>query len=50
MKSILRKIRVANRTQAAIWALESAYFSDEVGRGGAANGQTLLSSANGHSH
>ena len=28
MKSILRKIRVANRTQAAIWALESSYFSD----------------------
>jgi two-component system nitrate/nitrite response regulator NarL len=25
MKSIMRKIRVANRTQAAIWALENAY-------------------------
>jgi two-component system nitrate/nitrite response regulator NarL len=25
MKSILRKIRVANRTQAAIWALERGY-------------------------
>ena len=28
MKSILRKIRVANRTQAAIWALEQGYGSD----------------------
>ena len=25
MKSILRKIRVGNRTQAAIWALERGY-------------------------
>jgi two-component system nitrate/nitrite response regulator NarL len=31
IKSILRKIRVANRTQAAIWALENGYCSDEVG-------------------
>ena len=31
MKSILRKIRVANRTQAAIWALEHGYSGDEVG-------------------
>ena len=29
MKSILRKIRVANRTQAAIWALEHGYFGDK---------------------
>jgi two-component system nitrate/nitrite response regulator NarL len=29
MKSILRKIRVENRTQAAIWALEHGYCSDE---------------------
>lgn len=29
MKSILRKIRVANRTQAAIWALEQGYCADE---------------------
>src|SRR5262245_19556780 len=29
MKSILRKIRVANRTQAAIWAIENGYCSDE---------------------
>jgi two-component system nitrate/nitrite response regulator NarL len=28
MKSILRKIRVANRTQAAIWALENGYGAD----------------------
>jgi two-component system nitrate/nitrite response regulator NarL len=30
MKSILRKIQVANRTQAAIWALENGYVVDEV--------------------
>jgi len=30
MKSILRKIQVANRTQAAIWALENGYTTDEV--------------------
>ena len=30
MKSILRKIRVANRTQAAIWALEHGYPGDEM--------------------
>jgi two-component system, NarL family, nitrate/nitrite response regulator NarL len=29
MKSILRKIRVANRTQAAIWALEHGYCGEE---------------------
>jgi two-component system, NarL family, nitrate/nitrite response regulator NarL len=29
MKSILRKIRVANRTQAAIWALEHGYPGDK---------------------
>ncbi len=28
MKSILRKIRVANRTQAAIWALERGYGAE----------------------
>ena len=28
MKSILRKIRVANRTQGAIWALENGYGAD----------------------
>jgi two-component system nitrate/nitrite response regulator NarL len=30
MKSILRKIRVVNRTQAAIWALRNAYSSEDV--------------------
>lgn len=29
MKSILRKIQVENRTQAAIWALKNAYFDDD---------------------
>ena len=28
MKSILRKIRVSNRTQAAIWAMENGYAAD----------------------
>ena len=30
MKSVLRKIRVANRTQAAIWALENGYASKSL--------------------
>lgn len=30
MKSILRKIRVGNRTQAAIWALEHGYCTEEL--------------------
>ena len=30
MKSILRKIRVANRTQAAVWALEHGYAHEDV--------------------
>jgi two-component system nitrate/nitrite response regulator NarL len=30
MKSVLRKIRVANRTQAAIWALENGYAANNV--------------------
>ena len=30
MKSILRKIQVANRTQAAIWALQHGYPGDEM--------------------
>ena len=29
MKSVLRKIRVANRTQAAIWALENGYAAED---------------------
>ncbi|MBS0523479.1 MAG: response regulator transcription factor [Proteobacteria bacterium] len=33
MKSILRKIRVANRTQAAIWALENGYSFDKARAG-----------------
>jgi len=28
VKSILRKIRVANRTQAAVWAINNEYFTD----------------------
>ena len=30
MKSIMRKIRVENRTQAALWAMENGYFVDEL--------------------
>ena len=30
MKSILRKIRVGNRTQAAIWAIEHGYCGDDL--------------------
>jgi two-component system, NarL family, nitrate/nitrite response regulator NarL len=30
MKSILRKIRVTNRTQAAIWAVENGFSVDEI--------------------
>lgn len=30
MKSVLRKIQVANRTQAAIWALEHGFSPDEI--------------------
>jgi two-component system nitrate/nitrite response regulator NarL len=30
MKSILRKIQVANRTQAAVWALEHGHSVDET--------------------
>ena len=29
MKSIMRKIRVNNRTQAAIWAMENGYSVDD---------------------
>ena len=32
MKSILRKIRVDNRTQAAIWAMENGYAAAFEGR------------------
>lgn len=34
MKSILRKIRVANRTQAAIWALKNGHFSEGIAEEG----------------
>ena len=30
MKSVLRKVRVANRTQAAIWALENGYAANNL--------------------
>ena len=30
MKSIMRKIRVENRTQAAIWAMENGYAVDNL--------------------
>ena len=30
MKSVLRKIRMANRTQAAIWALKNGYAADDL--------------------
>ena len=30
MKSVLRKIRVVNRTQAAIWALENGYGANNL--------------------
>jgi two-component system nitrate/nitrite response regulator NarL len=34
MKSILRKVRVANRTQAAIWALKNGHFSEGIAEEG----------------
>ena len=37
MKAILRKIRVANRTQAAIWAVRNAHFLGEPNDEGASN-------------
>ena len=51
MKSILRKIRVANRTQAAIWALKNAYFSEDVTEEGAIPPKAVreVQLANGHS-
>jgi two-component system nitrate/nitrite response regulator NarL len=44
MKSILRKIRVANRTQAAIWALEHGYPGDEM-KGGSPKDVTISNGA-----
>jgi two-component system, NarL family, nitrate/nitrite response regulator NarL len=43
MKSILRKIRVGNRTQAAIWALANGYVA------GAANGRAANGALSDHS-
>jgi two-component system, NarL family, nitrate/nitrite response regulator NarL len=51
MKSILRKIRVGNRTQAAIWALEHGYCSDDLKPDGLkANGNSEHGRANGGDH
>jgi two-component system nitrate/nitrite response regulator NarL len=49
MKAILRKIRVTNRTQAAIWALRNAYFPAESNDEGASNGAHEVRLVNGHS-
>ena len=51
MKSILRKIRVGNRTQAAIWALEHGYCSDDLNTDGLkANGNSEHGRPNGGDH
>ena len=51
MKSILRKIRVGNRTQAAIWALEHGYCSDDLKSDGLkANGNSEHGRTNGGDH
>jgi two-component system nitrate/nitrite response regulator NarL len=52
MKSILRKIRVENRTQAAIWALKNAYFADSVNQTalGTAPGVDAVPLATGHNY
>ena len=49
MKTILRKIRVANRTQAAIWALRNASFPKELSHEGASNDAQEARLLNGHS-
>jgi two-component system nitrate/nitrite response regulator NarL len=49
MKSILRKIRVANRTQAAIWALRNSSFSKGLKDEGASNDAQEVRLLNGHS-
>ena len=33
MKSIMRKIRVENRTQVVIWAMENGYSAESLPRG-----------------
>lgn len=52
MKSILRKIRVANRTQAAIWALKNEYFADDKNQPTlrASTGMEAAASLNGQNH
>jgi two-component system nitrate/nitrite response regulator NarL len=45
MKSILRKIRVENRTQAAIWALERGYGGDSNGGAQVLHSQQGLAAA-----
>jgi two-component system nitrate/nitrite response regulator NarL len=48
MKSILRKIRVGNRTQAAIWALEHGHCSEDLKIDGLkANGNAEHNGTNG---
>src|SRR6185312_4102264 len=49
MKTILRKIRVANRTQAAIWALRYSSFSEGLNDEGASNDAQEVRLVNGHS-
>ena len=49
MKAILRKIRVANRTQAAIWALRNSSFSEELHDEGASNDAQEVRWVNGDS-
>lgn len=52
MKSILRKIRVANRTQAAIWALKNGLFSEGVAEEGTSTPKAIqrVLPINGHSY
>jgi len=49
MKAILRKIRVANRTQAAIWAVRNAYFPGEPNDRGASDDTHEVRLVNGQS-
>ena len=49
MKAILRKIRVANRTQAAIWALRNSSLSKGLKDEGASNDAQQVRLVNGHS-
>jgi two-component system nitrate/nitrite response regulator NarL len=48
MKSILRKVRVANRTQAAVWALKNAYFAEQTDPRPSVGLATNSRSINGH--